>query len=152
MKFNGNEREKMCLRKKAHTHKYEMEMYSLCSTTVEKYTGVTAGHGQTLATRVMVYLHGSRPGCVSWSGWRRITQQTVLTVQTDRKCGEDHENVGTCLGRVTWRRSSCHTVTYKASQRNTSQEGWLAFQTETASLQCILRRSGGNANIPADRW
>lgn len=49
MKFNGNEQKKMHLRKKAHTHKYKMEMYSLCSTTVEKYTGVTAGHWQSIS-------------------------------------------------------------------------------------------------------
>lgn len=39
----------MCLREKVQTHKYKMEMYSLCLTTVEKYTGVTAGHWQSIS-------------------------------------------------------------------------------------------------------
>lgn len=34
----------MHLRKKTPVHKYKVEMYSLCSTKVEKYTGVTEGH------------------------------------------------------------------------------------------------------------
>lgn len=46
MKFNGNKWKVMHLRRKTQVHKYkmEMEMYSLCSTRVEKHTGVTGGH------------------------------------------------------------------------------------------------------------
>lgn len=44
MKYNGNKWRAMHLRKKTQVHKYKMEINSLCSTKVEKYTGVTEGH------------------------------------------------------------------------------------------------------------
>jgi hypothetical protein len=44
MKFNGNKRKVMHLRRKTQVHKRKVEIYSLCSTVVGKHKGVTKGH------------------------------------------------------------------------------------------------------------